>query len=185
MATAEVGDYHTDVSPRLKLRVPPDHRSPDVEPRQLHRIAEVREEQKVSLRSVARATSTPEHVLRQQEKPASDLTLNELYAWQQALQVPVEDLLVEPQRPLSRPVMERARLLRLMKTAAAIRELSDSERVQRLAHTLAEQLIEVMPELAEVSPWHAVGQRRTLDEYGRAAERTFPDQMLDAWPSDG
>lgn len=173
MATAEVGDYHTERSPRLKLRVP------EAEPPQLHRIAEVRREQKVSLRSVARATGTPEHVLRQQEKPSSDLTLSELYAWQHALQVPVEDLLSEPERPLSRPVMERARLVRLMKTAAAIRDLSDSERVQRLAETLAEQLVEVMPELAEVSPWHAVGQRRTLDEYGRAAERTFPDHLLE------
>jgi transcriptional regulator with XRE-family HTH domain len=172
MATAEVGDYHTEGAPRLRLRVP------EAETR-LHRISEVRRQQKVSLRSVARATGTPEHVLRQQEKESSDITLNELYAWQAALQVPVEDLLMEPERPLSRPVMERARLVRLMKTAAAIRENSDSERIERLAHTLAEQLIEVMPELAEVSPWHAVGQRRTLDEYGRAAERMYPDHLLE------
>jgi hypothetical protein len=66
-----------------------------------------------------------------------------------------------------------------MKTAAAIRELAESDRIERLAQTLVEQLVEIMPELAEVSPWHAVGQRRTLDEYGRTAERTFPDHLLD------
>lgn len=173
MATAEVGNYHTDVPPALSLHVP------DVPPQKFHRIAEVRREQRVSLRSAARATGVPEHVLRRQEKETSDLTLSELYAWQEALQVPLEDLLVEPERPLSRPVMERARLIRLMKTAAAIRDLTDSEQVDRLAQTLVEQLVEVMPELAEVSPWHAVGQRRTLDEYGRTAERVYPDSLLD------
>lgn len=173
MATAEVGAYTTPHTPTLSLHHPDDGARP------LHRIAEVRREQHVSLRSAARATGIPEHVLRRQEKPDSDLSLSDLLAWQEALQVPLEDLLVEPQRPLSRPVMERARLVRLMKTAAAIRENTDSERVDRLAQTLVEQLIEIMPELAEVSPWHAVGQRRTLDEFGRTAERSFPDHMLD------
>jgi hypothetical protein len=139
----------------------------------------VRREQHISLRSAARATGIPEPVLRRQEKPDSDLTLSELYAWQEALGVPVEDLLVEPARTLSRPVMERARLVRLMKTASAIRELADSDRIDRLAQTLVAQLIEIMPELAEVSPWHAVGQRRTLNEYGRTAERTYPDHLLE------
>jgi transcriptional regulator with XRE-family HTH domain len=151
----------------------------DDDRRPLHRIADVRREQHISLRSAARATGTPEAVLRRQERADSDLTLSEVYAWQEALQVPIEDLLVEPARPLSRPVMERARLVRVMKTAAAIRELAESDRIERLAQTLVEQLVEIMPELAEVSPWHAVGQRRTLDEYGRTAERTFPDHLLD------
>ena len=29
---------------------------------------------------------------------------------------------------------------------------------------------ELMPELQDVGPWHSVGQRRSLNEYGRAAE---------------
>jgi len=38
----------------------------------------------------------------------------------------------------------------------------------------------VMPELGGVSAWHAVGQRRRLDEYGRAAERRLsPDVFMD------
>jgi hypothetical protein len=32
-----------------------------------------------------------------------------------------------------------------------------------------------MPELKDVSPWHSVGQRRSLDELGRIAEQPFSD----------
>ena len=32
---------------------------------------------------------------------------------------------------------------------------------------LIEQILEIMPELADVTPWHTVGQRRTLDDVGR------------------
>jgi hypothetical protein len=57
-----------------------------------------------------------------------------------------------------------------MKTAAAIRERAGNHPVSRLAQMLIEQLLELMPELKDVGPWHSVGQRRSLDEYGRAAE---------------
>jgi hypothetical protein len=50
--------------------------------------------------------------------------------------------------------------------------------MERLAQTLVEQLVEMMPELEQVNPWHAVGQRRSLDELGRAAERQFSDDYF-------
>ena len=34
---------------------------------------------------------------------------------------------------------------------------------------------DLMPELKEVSPWHSVGQRRSLDEMGRIAEQPLGD----------
>ena len=37
---------------------------------------------------------------------------------------------------------------------------------------------EVMPELKEVSPWHTVGQRRSLEEMGRAAEQVIDDSAM-------
>ena len=43
---------------------------------------------------------------------------------------------------------------------------------------LIQQLQELMPELAEVSPWHSVGQRRSLDEVGRIAEQPISDDAL-------
>ena len=44
-----------------------------------------------------------------------------------------------------------------------------------MAENLVEQLLELMPELKEVSPWHSVGQRRSLDEMGRIAEMQIGD----------
>lgn len=113
-----------------------------------------------------------------QEEEDSDLPLSVLYHWQRALDVPVADLLVDSDAPLSAPVMERARMVKVMKTAVAIMEKAQTNSQRRLVTMLMEQLIEIMPELREVSAWHSVGQRRTLDEFGRAIERTLPDEML-------
>jgi hypothetical protein len=101
-----------------------------------------------------------------------------LYQWQQALGVPVSDLLVESTDPLSAPVLERARMIKVMKTVAAIMENADSASTRQLAQTLVSQLVEIMPELEGVSPWPAVGQRRSLNEYGRAAKHSFRGGML-------
>jgi hypothetical protein len=43
---------------------------------------------------------------------------------------------------------------------------------------LEEQLVELMPELKDVAPWHSVGQRRTPEELGRAADRVLPDSFF-------
>jgi len=37
-----------------------------------------------------------------------------------------------------------------------------------------------MPELADVSPWHSVGQRRTRDELGRAARMIVSEDTFQA-----
>ena len=65
-----------------------------------------------------------------------------------------------------------------MKTAAAILEKADGVRIRRLAQMLVEQLVEMMPELKEVAPWHAVGRRRSLDDFGRILERVFPEDAF-------
>jgi hypothetical protein len=65
-----------------------------------------------------------------------------------------------------------------MKTAAAILEKAQTSPVRRMVTMLVEQLLEIMPELSDVSAWHTVGQRRTLDDYGRAVERQLPDDLL-------
>ena len=49
---------------------------------------------------------------------------------------------------------------------------------KRMAEMLVGQLVEIMPELEDVSPWHDYGQRRSLDEYGRAAERCISEEFL-------
>jgi len=145
---------------------------------QMHRIRTVRLQQGVSLRSVARQSGVDVRQLRLQEQESTDIRLSDLHKWQKALDVPLNDLLVEPGTSLSRPVMERARMVRLMKTAAAIRERAQSVGIQRMAEMLVEQLVEIMPELEGVSPWHDYGQRRSLDEYGRIADRTVSDDLF-------
>jgi len=144
----------------------------------LHRISEVRREQGTSLRSVARNLGTDIRLLRLQEEENYDLRLSDLYRWQEALEVPVADLLVESSEPLSRPVMERAKMLRVMKTAQAILEKGESAPIKRMAQMLVEQLVELMPELSGVSAWHTVGQRRSLDELGAVAQRVIPDDIV-------
>ena len=146
--------------------------------RPLHRIADVRKRQGISMRSVARRMHTSIDQVRQQEEPNCDMLLSELLRWQEALEVPVSDLLVECEAPLSEPVLTRARLLRIMKTVRAIKETAASSSIQRFATMLEQQLVEVMPELKDVSAWHSIGQRRSPNELGRAAERTLPDSMF-------
>lgn len=145
--------------------------------RPLNRIQEVRRQQGVSLRRVGQLLHTDIRDLRREEDPTADLPISRLYQWQQALEVPLVDLLVDPGAPLSAPVMERARLVRIMKTVAAIQEKAPNTSIERLAQTLVDQVLEIMPELAGINPWHSVGQRRSLEEYGRIVERTYSDQL--------
>ena len=143
--------------------------------RPLHRIADARRRQGISVRSAARRMQTSMEQVRRQEDPNCDMLLSDLQRWQKALEVPITELLVDSDAPLSEPVLTRARLLRVMKTVQAIRESATSPSIQRFATMLAQQLIELMPELEGVAPWHSVGQRRSPNELGRIAERVLPD----------
>lgn len=139
--------------------------------RPLHRIARIRQQQGISVRSAARRMGVPMEQVRREERPDSNLSLADLIRWQEALEVPLIDLLVEDANPVSAPVLARARWLRLMKTVKAIGESSESEGISTMAEMLERQVLEIMPELEDVTAWHSVGQRRTQDEAGRIAER--------------
>jgi transcriptional regulator with XRE-family HTH domain len=144
----------------------------------LHRIGEVRQEQGVSVRSAARRMGVSMQEVRLQEQADQDLRLSQLLEWQRVLDVPLADLLTDCNSPLSTPVSERARMLRVMKTVKALAESTSEPPVQRLASMLISQLVDLMPELKEVSAWHSVGQRRTQEEMGRIVERTIPDSFF-------
>lgn len=141
----------------------------------LHRIQEVRRLQGMSLRTAARQLGTDIRSIRAQEQSTTDLRLTDLYNWQRALEVPVSELLVDDDEPLSRPVRERGALLKIMKTARSLVESAPAGPARRMAENLVEQLLDLMPELKEVSPWHSVGQRRSLDEMGRIADQPLGD----------
>jgi hypothetical protein len=92
-----------------------------------------------------------------------------LYRWQAALEVPVANLLVDRDQELSEAVQSRAALVKVMKTVVALQEVATSPRVARLTEMLREQLIEMMPELADVGGWPTFGSRRPPDQVGRIA----------------
>ena len=146
--------------------------------RKFHRIREIRLRQGVSLRSAARQMKMDIREVRRQEEETTDLSLSDLQRWQKALDVPITELLCEQDTPLSSPVLERARMVRVMKTVAAILEHASAPGIRRMAQTLADQLIEVMPELEGVSAWHTYGQRRSSNEYGRIVEQPIPDDWV-------
>lgn len=151
---------------------------PGVNERPLHRIGVVRRLQGISRRTVARRLNIDVATIKLQENEASDMLLSSLYRWRDLLEVPVSELLVESEDPLSEPVMKRAQLVRLMKTALAIAEQAERPGIRRMAQTLIAQLTEIMPELEGVGPWHAVGQRRRRDELGRVVDRRISDDVF-------
>jgi transcriptional regulator with XRE-family HTH domain len=137
----------------------------------LHRLQQVRQQQRISARTVAQRLDVSVSEVRSQEDALTDLSLSLLYQWQQALDVPVVELLVDHQLNLSPPVLQRAQMVRLMKTVASIVDHADNAPVQRLSTMLLEQMLEIMPELKDVGPWQASGSHRTLDEAGAAYDR--------------
>lgn len=144
----------------------------------LQKLSEARRRQGLSVRCVAQRLGRTISEVRAQEDEQADLLVSDLYRWQQALEVPLEELLEDPEDALSPRVLTRARLLKVMKTAMAIRRAARSESERRLARLLVEQLLEIMPELKEVSGWPAVGHRRRSEEMGRIAENPVSDDWL-------
>lgn len=144
----------------------------------LHRLSEVRRREGISQRTVARRLGIPIAEVAIQEHQSTDLPLSVLCKWQQVLNVPMIELLTEPGEASSPPLEKRGQLLRLMKTALSLLEVASKASVKRMAQTMVEQLVEMMPELREVTSWHAVGRRRRRDELGRVAEHPLPDDMF-------
>lgn len=139
----------------------------------LHRVREVRREQGISIKRASQHLGVSVEEARRQEEPTSDLTLAQLHAWQKLCEVPIADLLVEPDCDLSAPVLQRARMVRVMKTVQAILERTGQQSVKRLGQTLVNQLVELMPELKGVSSWHAVERRQSCNQNARILESNY------------
>ena len=101
-----------------------------------------------------------------------------LHKWAKVLGLPVGELVEEPDESLATPLFNRASLVRVMKTAMAILEQTRDPRTKRLAQTMVDQLMEIMPELRGISAWHVVGKRRRLNELGIAAQRRLSDKIF-------
>jgi transcriptional regulator with XRE-family HTH domain len=146
--------------------------------RQLHRLAAARQQEGVSQRTIARRLGIGVREVQAQEQKSADLPLSTLYRWKEVLNVPISELLEEDVAELSAPVMFRAKLLRVMRTAATILERTRNPATHRMAQFMAEQLIEIMPELKDTIPWPSVGKRRRHRELGRAARLRLPAGLM-------
>jgi transcriptional regulator with XRE-family HTH domain len=144
----------------------------------LHRLGDARRQENVSRRNVARHLGITVENVRQQECQTTDLPLSVLHKWAEVLSLPVSELVAEPDESLPTPLFNRAGLVRVMKTAMAILEQTRDRSTKRLARTMADQLIDIMPELRGIGAWHVVGKRRHLNELGIAAERRFSDEIF-------
>lgn len=142
-----------------------------------HRLAEARKSQGISLANVARRLGISVRVAQRKEDGQTDLRLSELYQWQEVLGLPIGELLIEPDEALAAPILERARMVRLMKTAKAISEQAGRTNVRLLAERLVQQLLEAMPELEQITAWPSVGQEHQAKELGVAASRRFPSDV--------
>jgi transcriptional regulator with XRE-family HTH domain len=167
-----------DSRPNIEEQVPavvPIHLESGVP---LHRLGEARQQERISRCNVARRLGITVQDVRRLECKTTDLPLSDLRRWAQVLELPVAELVEEPGDSLSTPLFNRARLTRVMKTAMAILERGGDPQTKRLAQTMVDQLIEIMPELHGIAPWHAVGKRRGVDELGIAAERSLSDEIF-------
>src|SRR5687768_12949497 len=101
---------NVDLSFNLPPAVTPLYqRSGEAPRRALHRLGLVRRQQGVALRTVARHLNVDLEEAARQEQECCDLPLSTLQRWQQVLDVPIAELLVESDDMLSGPVMDRAR----------------------------------------------------------------------------
>ena len=139
----------------------------------LHRLAEVRQSQGVSIANLARRLNMDAVDVREQEKPTSDMLLSQLYRWREILDTPISELLIDPDEVLDDPIKSRASLVRVMKTVRSILETTHEKQTKRMAQTLFDQLVGIMPELKDVSAWPSVGQSREFKDYGQAVYRRF------------
>lgn len=174
MAAAAPNGSRDDSAPGLARDT---HVMVDV-PKKLHRIQEVREEQGFSIKTISRRTGTEIKQLEKQELPEADLHLSDLHRWQQALEVPMADLLVDGSGTLSSPIHERAQLVKIMKTVVALSEVVHGPRASRMVQMLREQMVELMPELEEVVGWPNFGSRRSSQPMGKIANEPIPLRAL-------
>lgn len=148
----------------------------------LHRIGVARQQQGISLRTVARRMQKTVAEVRDQEQGASDLTLSTVYNWCEALNVPVEELLVEPTASFSAPILKRTQLISLMKMALTIGGAAQDPAIRRLAEAMVELLVDIMPELKQIRSTLGSTGMACRGRMGRVAENIVPDTLFESEP---
>lgn len=145
--------------------------------RMFHQIAQVRENQGMSIQNCARKLGISLQEAREQEKPTTDLTLSQLIAWKEVLDVPFSELVGPFEDELQNPIRNRAELLKVMKSAKYIHQHTRESRIRTMAENQIGQILEIIPEFETVSPWPEVGQSHEARQPGVAASRRFDPEV--------
>jgi transcriptional regulator with XRE-family HTH domain len=180
---AELGTKPAAAPQAIPVVLPPAGPSAAAQP--LHRLGEIRRREGLTRREVARRLGVSIREVQEREQSSCDISLSELHRWQRILQVPLAELLEEPGGELSPPLNLRARLLRAMKTVRSIQEVARQAAIQRLATVLADQILQIMPELKNIIAWPAVGHRRKQSEFGQAFFRGLSLNLRDEEEAEG
>ncbi len=141
--------------------------------RPLHRLAATRNDQGVSLSTVAKKLGIEIAEARRQEQTTTDLLLSQLYRWRDVLETSVGDLLIEPEEIPTNPIKCRSQLVKMMKSVQTILETTKEDGTRIMAEMLAAQFVDLMPELKNINAWPSIGQAREQRDLGQAAYRRF------------
>lgn len=150
-----------------------------------HRIRQAMHANSISRRALATRLGITEGQVDELIDPDGDLTLSQLVAIRDALGLPLVELLDLPFAPYESPIGERAAMVRVMKGIKALAELDPTPQQAIVIDNAVAELTRLMPELAHVSAYQSVGQRRTTDELSPREERpvdTFGEEL--AWAED-
>ena len=116
----------------------------------MHRLAAVRRAKEMPRRVLAERLGITVPELRALEASA-DVPISTLCHWACVLDVPVTELVVEPDETSTPTRLPRLQAARLMKVAAKLRDRSHRRSIQRLAQTFVEQLSEILPDLEQIA----------------------------------
>lgn len=174
LKVAESTRKSRDAKPTASESSPSKRRASENSARPLHFIAATLRKQNATLAGCARRLGISLSEAAAQIRPDADLTLSQLDAWRAVLDVPTSELL-PLENVVPDPIRNRALLLRTMKTARQLQDLSRGTRLEAAVASLVDQLIELMPELSEVPAWPSVGQSRAPRDVGSATRRVDAD----------
>ena len=173
-ATPRFAGFCLATTPNVAICVANAPRDVDNRGPVLHYIAKAAQSQGQTISACAKRLGLTVAEARAQADPRADITLSQLYAWREILDVPLSeltpDLGVVPD-----PIRNRGLLILIMKTARLICETTNEGTPGHYAaETLVNQLIMLMPELKDVPPWPSVGKSHAARPEG-AVRRVSSD----------
>jgi len=143
----------------------------------LHRLAAVRRAKGIPRRVLAQRLGITVAELRLAEE-SSDLSISTLSRWASKLNVPITELVVEPDECLTPTQLAPSQATRMMKVAAKLRDRTRRRSIQRLAQTFVDQLTEIIPALAEIAQKNHRQSRRANHRQSSLLPRPLSEQVF-------